>query len=233
MSFLSENFIRKKESSSRVKFIDLAKGICILLVVYEHTAGSYIGENTLVHLRMPLYFVLSGLFFKTYDGISDFLRRKINKLLIPFLTFYIIGYIFTNVSALALSNPVLKRDLLEVFYSNDYFNNPIWFLICLFWANIYFWIISNLFSKEWLRAAVVLFGGLIGWTIGETYSLYLVQSLSVLPFFYFGSLLGHTSLLIGNGSIRDLMWGGGNTLYISNMHRIFGLNGRILCFQFI
>lgn len=49
----------------RIDFIDLAKGICIILVVIGHCGVSkYIPGYEIV--RMPLYFVLSGLFFKNY-----------------------------------------------------------------------------------------------------------------------------------------------------------------------
>ena len=38
--------------------------------------------------RMPLYYFLSGLFFKPYNGFFNFAIRKANKLLIPFFFFY-------------------------------------------------------------------------------------------------------------------------------------------------
>lgn len=78
------------EAKQRIQFIDLAKGICITLVVLHHC---HIETPYLVYIRMPLYFILSGLFFKTYDGLADFTKRKINKILIPFLFFYSISFI--------------------------------------------------------------------------------------------------------------------------------------------
>lgn len=36
-------------------------------------------------MRMPLYFILSGLFFKDYGGFLNLLVKKANKILIPFL----------------------------------------------------------------------------------------------------------------------------------------------------
>lgn len=80
------------ESSSpkkRIEFIDLAKGFCICLVVLAHVAASYKVSLPLSDFqkafRMPLYFILSGFFFKTYGGFWDFIKRKTNKLsfLIP------------------------------------------------------------------------------------------------------------------------------------------------------
>ena len=80
-----------KENGSRIEWIDLAKGICILLVVFYHVAIclhiDYPLSTQIASFRMPLYFILSGLFFKQYEGFVGFLKRKTNKLLIPFLFF--------------------------------------------------------------------------------------------------------------------------------------------------
>ena len=51
----------------RIEFIDLAKGVCILMVVMGH-CGFPIDIPGWEIVRMPLYFILSGLFFKDYGG---------------------------------------------------------------------------------------------------------------------------------------------------------------------
>lgn len=89
----------------RIEFIDLAKGICILLVVSLHVfgatvSGKYIGITNM--FRMPLYFLLSGLFFKTYGGILPFFKKKTNKLLIPFVCSYI--FVILPISCLLQGN---------------------------------------------------------------------------------------------------------------------------------
>ena len=55
------------KQTQRIDFIDLAKGICIFLVVIGH-CGAPIDIPGYGIVRMPLYFILSGLFFKTYGG---------------------------------------------------------------------------------------------------------------------------------------------------------------------
>ncbi len=70
-----------------MEFIDLAKGICILLVIGLHTGAMPDSLAWLGMIRMPLYFVLSGLFFKDYGNFRGSGVRKVNKLLIPFVFF--------------------------------------------------------------------------------------------------------------------------------------------------
>ncbi|MBQ6069876.1 MAG: acyltransferase family protein [Bacteroidales bacterium] len=71
----------------RIAYLDLAKGLCISLVVLFH-ATTYFpiempADHALKSMRLPLYFFLSGCFFKPYSGFIDFLKHKTNKLLIP------------------------------------------------------------------------------------------------------------------------------------------------------
>ena len=81
------------QAKPRIEFIDLAKGFCILLVVFHHlqstTETHFLIDQYTMACRMPLYFFLSGLFFKPYENFKGFLLRKTNKLLIPFLFFYL------------------------------------------------------------------------------------------------------------------------------------------------
>jgi fucose 4-O-acetylase-like acetyltransferase len=58
----------------RIEWIDLAKGICIFLVVANHIF--YYNCVFLEQLRMPLYFILSGLFFKDYGGFCEFMLKN-------------------------------------------------------------------------------------------------------------------------------------------------------------
>ena len=62
---------RTIESKGRIEFIDLAKGICILLVVMIHVGvPEYIPG--LYAAKVPIFFLLSGLFF--LKKVNFFLR---------------------------------------------------------------------------------------------------------------------------------------------------------------
>lgn len=66
--------------SKRIEYIDLMKGICIVLIIFIHcgvTSPSERMNEMLADFRVPLYFFLSGLFFKEYGGFIDFCIRKI------------------------------------------------------------------------------------------------------------------------------------------------------------
>ena len=83
--------INRAESKKRIEFIDLAKGVCILQVILIHCGYSFEPAG-LRALRVPLYFVLSGMFFKDYGGFISTVWKKTNKLIIPFLFFFLLAH---------------------------------------------------------------------------------------------------------------------------------------------
>ena len=64
-----------KGNKKRIDFVDLAKGCCIILVVIGHCGVSKNIPGYEI-VRMPLYFILSGLFFKDYGGFSILHLKK-------------------------------------------------------------------------------------------------------------------------------------------------------------
>ena len=191
------------EGKPRIEFIDLAKGVCILLVVTGHVIESVnISCPILFCLRMPLYFCLSGLFFKPYNGFTDFLRRKTNKLLIPFVFFYLFSYL-----VYALGNILVGRSLsearfhlLDLFFNDSFFNIPLWFLLCLFEMNMLSYLLVKLGNK--LKGGIIagmIFCAFIGFYCARnnvSNPLFLLTSFTCIPFFFLGYFLKRTNLLL-------------------------------------
>lgn len=186
----------------RIEFIDLAKGFCIFLVVTGH-CGAAIGLPGYDIVRMPLYFILSGLFFKTYGGVKDFIIKKLNKILIPFVFFYLLGnFAFYAIKYIAPQLLITdSRGIFDIFDNRQFFNGPIWFLLCLFWCNIYFVLIHSYIKKEEIRIAFVCLLGLIGWWLGYNnyfVPLFIDVAMTAMPFFAFGYYLKRSNILYPN-----------------------------------
>ena len=83
--------------TQRLPFIDLMKGLCIVLIVTGHVdTGLFeaLGANTdrmFQTFRVPMYYFLSGIFFKRYDGFFDFTRKKVNNILCILLSAGLFG----------------------------------------------------------------------------------------------------------------------------------------------
>lgn len=184
----------------RIQFIDLAKGICIILVVLGHLVPVFNENLTFVFcFRMPLYFCLSGLFFKDYGGFKNLTVKKCNKILIPFIAWYIIGYgIYYLGRTITHSSIEAPYHIWDILISNDIYNIPIWFLLCLFWSNVLFAIIRMLAKSETAIGIGVLIVACAGWLLSffDVFNfLYIGSAMSCLPFFYMGYALKRTQIL--------------------------------------
>lgn len=160
---------------NRLQYIDTAKGICITLVVFVHIQKFFPGleyptDTFMNALRMPLYYFLSGLFFKKYEGFSSFIKKKINKLIIPLLFFYYLALIIFNFShyilQIGVSNYYGWKYLFGFLYLNMYPNLYLWFLLSLFIANVFYYFLLIIFKNNNSFIIVSsLFLGLIGYII--------------------------------------------------------------------
>lgn len=193
------------DTKKRIAFIDLAKGICIMQVVAGHCGYPFLesipGFNI---VAMPLFFIISGMFIKITDNWTEFIIKKINSILIPFLFFYILAYIgFYLIQAFAPNLLITDaRGILDMFNNRQFFNGPIWFLLCLFWCNIIFCTISLYIPKDSIRIIVVCLLGALGWYMGNIQHLFVPLFIDVafttLPFFAFGYYLKKTKILYPN-----------------------------------
>lgn len=188
------------KEKQRIEFIDLAKGICILLVVAMHLIPEFESEYQFLGcLRMPLYFCLSGLFYKNYGSARNFFIKKTNRILIPFLIWYLISYSIYYIGRLiASSGREATYHIADVVFQNDIFNLPLWFLLCLFWSNLFFDLINRISGKWYYQLSLVLMVSAIGWVMSANniYNfLYVGSCMTCLPFFYLGYALKNTNLL--------------------------------------
>jgi len=194
--------------ANRIEFIDLAKGLCILLVVMHHCLNYFIGKEVFAYLRMPFYFFISGLFFKDYGSIFYFAIKKINKLIIPFIFFYVLAWLTF------LFFDVIKPGFWS--YDGNFFtdilsvpdiNCPLWFLECLFWCNIVFYFVQTFCNKKY-RIAIIVILAIFGFFLmkrGFFCPTYFYQSFLALPFFYLGSILRHSGIIETDANWKQII----------------------------
>lgn len=191
-------------NKERIEYIDLAKGFCILLVVWGHSMGplgnpDYFLRDAMSMFRMPLYFFLSGLFFKTYEGFTGFVKRKVNKLVIPFLFWHVL---FVLSVPFVSKTTVFDWSLLWTFAlpGGDPHNTSLWFLCCLFLQNIIFYLLISIcrpISTRWIKimtiSLLVVIAGCFGFYCSIHnlhYPLKFETVLSAMPFFAIGYVCG-------------------------------------------
>jgi len=117
----------------RMPLIDAAKGFAILLVVLGHSVQTYVldfDHNLLFRFiysfHMPLFMFLSGYITIKTDFFS--LRIKFNRLMIPFVVWYLLSYVLTH----AYQTIPFTEYIVRWIKSPDY---GLWFLMVLFWCH--------------------------------------------------------------------------------------------------
>lgn len=184
----------------RIQFIDTAKGFCILMVVMFHAELLDKGTPCIGMLRMPFYFALSGLFFKDY-GIFGTILKKINKLVIPFLFFYIISYLFFIGIRISIGG-IIDIPFFSFVTSKEMVNIALWFLLALFWSNICFLILYRVSTNNYvlgLLSFIIGIGSMICFNYySVTLPLYIDSGIVAVPFFYIGYILKSSDILQPN-----------------------------------
>lgn len=189
----------------RLDFIDLAKGFGMLMVVYLHTTINYpSAENVysgshwdcFVHsMFMPIFFILSGVFFSAKQPFFLWLKKKAKRMVLPFVIFYTLTYLL-NVVLVSFFHVTLKSgfsywDVFAVFVKDVYPNSAIWFLLALFWSSIIMYWIIRIADKLNLQILMVVTSFAIGYMLEVTKTnipLYVDTAFSAVPFLYLGYL---------------------------------------------
>ncbi|GAB4398093.1 MAG: acyltransferase family protein [Anaerolineales bacterium] len=126
--------------NKRIGFIDIAKGIGILLVVLAHNdlqAYAPFLHKVIYSFHMPLFFFLSGMFFRPETPFWQLIRKRFDSLLKP----YFFTLIFIYFAAVFFGNmgfPVAFSRLAKSLYANGFTLDwvAMWFLPALFTMNL-------------------------------------------------------------------------------------------------
>jgi fucose 4-O-acetylase-like acetyltransferase len=205
-------------TTNRIEFIDLAKGFCIILVVLFHITVFYQVSLPLEFdkffkaFRMPLYFFLSGFFFKTYDGFVSFVKKKTNKLLIPFVFWYLSLSVLLPIYLYRSFGIILEKAvnfeiipaMTEFITRENFPNSPIWFLLCLFEVNVLFYICfllsrqseTNKWKIMFILSFLIGYLGLLLSFIKINLPMFIDSSMTALPFFMLGYFINKKTILL-------------------------------------
>ena len=130
-------------AKERVTYLDMAKGVGILLVILGHEADLPLAARQFVtSFHMPLFFILSGMAVcltgEKERPFSQILKRKSRSIMRPYFIFSVLCLIMEVFCA-----GVLKNVLWETVREH------LWATVCLAGASV-FWFLPALFFGELL-----------------------------------------------------------------------------------
>jgi acyltransferase len=173
---------------NRINWVDALKGFAIFLVFLGHTNLSNNNLQKYIYsFHIPLFFLISGLFFQQKQisqGFLPFIVQKVKTRLIPYISFGLITYFIWLPQMILKRHGIyqglqpatdnLYRPLIGMVYgigANDWLihNANLWFLPCLFVTEILY------FCSQWIttRLYVSIFFAMVLSLIGYLDSIYL------------------------------------------------------------
>lgn len=163
------------------EWIDVAKGIGILLVIIGHSPFNPTIINIIFTFHMPLFFFMGGYLFnysKYKKNTILFVSKKAKRLVYPFFITNIIVITFLYYFIKFHNSPI--KNWIGIIYGNsaplnppniftNIVNVPSWYLLSLFCSFIILYIIAYSFEKYGLLYSIFLccFFTLIGFTISK------------------------------------------------------------------
>lgn len=170
---------RQQIPSRRIGWIDIAKGIAILLVIIGHTVKFGGGtRNFIFSFHMPLFFILTGYtsnLAADWDTVWRHAKKNFKHLILPVLLVSCISIGFQWVQSGDLSNVMLwklTRNMGDALYWASGVNvkhhpgaGMVWFLISLFWGKLILDGINVLFSSK-DNTPIYTMLGLFGMALG-------------------------------------------------------------------
>ena len=150
-------------TQNRVGYIDIARGIGIILVVFYHIYNdpdNVIVNNVINAFFMPLFFIISGINFRIKTDFAQFFAKKAYSLLVPYFIFASLSWLYWALFERSFRSAEAQIPVIQGFkgiflanYPNVIYNSVLWFLPALFVAEIVFALIEGVVKNKYFTAA--------------------------------------------------------------------------------
>jgi fucose 4-O-acetylase-like acetyltransferase len=154
---------------SRIDYIDIAKGIGILLVVMGHNDFSLISPflfKLIYSFHMPMFFFMSGIFFKPDLSFLTLLRRRFDTVLRPYI-FITLLIFFATISFTKVNFAQAFTRLVKALYGNGHYLDwvQLWFLPHLFAVSLFAFLFYKLIRRinsPWIKWTLLVASQVVG-----------------------------------------------------------------------
>ena len=184
-----EGQMMQRENRTRLRWLDAARGLAMLLVMIGHTVpGNETVIGALYTFHLPLFFVISGYASRPVHDWRSFVRRHVHsffRLIVPCVVLQMGLMVYLcllegNLSAGRLIG-LEKRAILQLFWASaqSVSGRPAlgipWFMFAIFWGRMLFDLLRMVFTRHAALACVLVSAA--GLAIGT--AAYLPQSMDL------------------------------------------------------
>lgn len=172
------------QTATRNVTVDVAKGLCILLVVCIHAEVFGYVPMPFTFIAVPMFFFMSGFFDHTDMAFKRLAGRNLKSLLLPAAIWTVVGVSYGMLLTLLKGDhPTYTFDPMNPCSGNG----PCWFIVALVWVKLFSWLFDHLRVDHKLAAAISLVLGYVG--INQQMPLYFDEGFAALPLYLVGKRL--------------------------------------------
>lgn len=152
--------------ANRLKWVDACKGIAVFCVILGHQDLDPFLKRFIYTFHMPLFFVLSGLFFSSVfsNSFKEILIKRFFTLLVPFALFNLFWYVpFYELKSYIMPQSAYSQDVVGhiggVFLATRedwWLCSYLWFLPAMFSATLLLWGCVKYAPRYWLWASLFI-----------------------------------------------------------------------------
>ena len=168
----------------RVQWIDIVKGIGILLVCLGHSRLGSVGPlaSWINSFHMPLFFIMAGLCFDEgrYQSLKGYVWRKCRVLAYPY--FMLSLFVATIMTLLCWGSGVNYFDTILVRVFPGQTISGLWFVRVLFFVEISYALLIPVL--QWGRVAVVILLAVTGFLLPQIHDLLRLNTICLSLLFY-------------------------------------------------
>lgn len=197
----------------RERYVDVAKGLAMLLVVRIHTEifGNLHAPYPII--AVPLFFFLSGFYDHTERPIKRWIKKDFCILVCTSFIWSLINFLWVTVLHGLRTESFIDVELPISWDAPIAGGGASWFLIALFWTKVIAHFLSKIKINETLKVIILI---AIATAVTQCNLPFRIdEGFSALPFYYIGKImhphmeriLSYKSLVIGGGICLILMQG--------------------------
>ena len=160
------------DNRKRIESVDLFRAFGIILMIMGHIKFGSVFDKWIHAFHMPMFFFVSGWFFRQKESLGAQIRKLVRSLLIPYIVFELVQW-----AVLLIFIPEYRtfEVLRYVFWENTYkipvasgasgispIPGAMWFLTALFLAEILYIFLDRILGQNWKLHVVVAVLAVLG-----------------------------------------------------------------------
>lgn len=210
----------------RVHYVDIAKGLLIILVVLHHipqlemnksTAMQNVDNLSVLYISffMPAFFVLTGMCSNFSKPFKIFIKKKFYSIMIPA---FCLGFISMWINLIFSGVTDIREYCKLGFRTFILYGGTYWFLSALFIANNIYWLIKNKITNMVYKYLLLVFCLIVGVVFQYCHIhdyWHVSQALVLVIFLNIGELFRKYGLNLKKGTIAFLSYIGLLTLLLA------------------